>query len=312
MKKYQILLGVMIGVVIFHIFNVEVTTIAKDITPFQEVTKTVPISTANGIVYEPATPVPKLTQQFLGKFEEEHTYGDNDFYLDIKAADNSELTFTSKNTNVVTVSQTGQVSIVGAGTTYITVTAKENENYLAGETKIKVKIYRKSIKSLKLVIPKFGDILQFDSMSLAGNGNSGTKKKEEFDWEGLYDRLLFFDGDICLQRNKDYYVSDARVGWFGNYVKITGKNNYRGTKKFNIGSIYAPRMSCLNPMNNGINVAWDGSDFALGYIVYRKTGKGQYKEVARIDNGKTQSYFDADKKVNGKFYTYKVKVITKK
>ena len=319
MKGYQLLPYIVILFITANVVNTNAATPNESTSNMVEITESVPISTYAETTqddYREVTiaPTSKPLQTFTGTFEEKHTYGDDDFYLNIKSADNSKLTFASKNTNVVTVSETGQVSIVGAGSTYITVTTEENENYQAGKTKIKIKIYRKSIKHLKLVIPKFGDIFEVDFFGFGGNGkgNSGMKENGEYDWDALYNRLLFFDGDKCLEMGKDYdSEGGAYISLFRSYVNIEGINNYKGSKQFDIGSIYAPQMSCLNPTNNGINVAWYGSDFSLGYIVYRKTRNGKYKEIAKIDNGKIQTYFDSDKKVNGKFYTYKVKVITK-
>lgn len=310
MKGYKLFSYAIILLVIGISITAEASAINKNIPQTLEISRSIPVNTNVEDNCRDITTIPKLKQEFSGRFDEAYTYGDDDFYLDIKTIDNSELTFTSKNTNIVTVSQTGKVSIVGAGTTYIIVTANENEHYLAGKAKIRVKIFKKSIKHLKLVIPQFGDTIKFSPFGFAGNGNS-EEEEEEYDLEALYDRLLFFDGEKCLTRGEDYEINNVRLGFWGDYVCLIGINNYKSSKKFNIGNIYPPRMTCLNPINNGINVAWDGSDYALGYIVYRKTGKGNYKEIARIDSGKIQTYFDAQKKTNGKFYTYKVKVITR-
>ncbi len=70
---------------------------------------------------------------------EDKTYGDADFTLEVTAV-SEELTYVSGNETVVTVAEDGTVSIVGAGTATITVTAAATNNYKEGSSTVTITV----------------------------------------------------------------------------------------------------------------------------------------------------------------------------
>lgn len=64
-------------------------------------------------------------------------------------------------------------------------------------------------------------------------------------------------------------------------------------------------LSSAKNISSGIRLKWKKSTGASGYYVYRKTGGGSYKKLAKVKGGKKVTY--TDKKVTGKKkYTYKI------
>jgi len=81
--------------------------------------------------------VEKLTYQV--------TYGDADFIIAPTTDSGSKVTFTSSNTSVATVDETGKVHIVGAGEAGITIETAESENYNAVSKIVTVTVKPKAI-----------------------------------------------------------------------------------------------------------------------------------------------------------------------
>ncbi|MCC8167783.1 MAG: leucine-rich repeat protein [Clostridiales bacterium] len=76
------------------------------------------------------------------------------------------------------------------------------------------------------------------------------------------------------------------------------------------GSLSAPVLSSVSNASSGVKITWTGSFNAGGYIVYRKSGSGDYKKLKTITSNKTVSYVDK-KASSGTSYTYKVVAYTK-
>ena len=78
----------------------------------------------------------RMTQTIEGKTSYTKLTSSEDFDLGLKAS--THLTYVSDNEDVATVSKKGKVSITGAGTTVIKVTAKETEDYLPDEAEVTI------------------------------------------------------------------------------------------------------------------------------------------------------------------------------
>lgn len=75
------------------------------------------------------------------------TYGDPVFHLNAKASGNGSLSYISDDENVVKVDENGNVTIVGAGTAKITVTASETQEYAKASRIVTVNV-KKAIPTL--------------------------------------------------------------------------------------------------------------------------------------------------------------------
>mgnify|MGYP004494951995 CR=1 FL=1 len=86
-------------------------------------------------------------------------YGNSDF--DLGASAKTELSYSSSQEEVATVSGSGKVSIKGAGTAVITVTAKEDDTYESAEAKVTIQVAKAgpklSFESRNVVKPKNAD-----------------------------------------------------------------------------------------------------------------------------------------------------------
>ena len=93
------------------------------------------------ILYGGKREVPDLEQKLTGTTSYTVKEGDKSFKLDVKAKyKGAELTYVSSDTNVVTVSANGTVTIKGAGTATITVTAAPFDFYTGAELKVTVTV----------------------------------------------------------------------------------------------------------------------------------------------------------------------------
>ncbi len=73
-------------------------------------------------------------------------YGDKGFDLKTSQAGDGALTYSSSDESVVTVDESGKVTIVGAGTAEITVTVSETDNYNGSQVKVPVTVEKKPIE----------------------------------------------------------------------------------------------------------------------------------------------------------------------
>lgn len=72
--------------------------------------------------------------------------------------------------------------------------------------------------------------------------------------------------------------------------------------------VSAPVISSVTGCEGKAKITWEKVSGATGYIVYRKTGNENYKEVKTIVKARTVSYTDSTVKI-GKTYTYTVKAV---
>lgn len=93
------------------------------------------------ILYGGKTEVPDLEQKLTGTTAYTVKEGAKSFKLDVKAKyKGAELTYTSSDTSVVTVSSNGTVTVKGPGTAIITVKAAAFEFYTAAELKVTITV----------------------------------------------------------------------------------------------------------------------------------------------------------------------------
>ncbi len=89
--------------------------------------------------------------------------------------------------------------------------------------------------------------------------------------------------------------------------KVSGKYDTKGLSK-----LYLSTPSVKSANKNGyISVSWNKVTGAKGYVIYKKTGSGEFKKIATIDKASTVSYKDKSVK-SGTKYTYYVKAVNGK
>ncbi len=144
------------------------------------------------------------------------TYGEETFSLEgVTKNGESDITYDSKDAAIAAVSETGTVTIKGAGETTITLTMAESENYKAVSETVTVKVLPKDIT---------GAAVELDG-TLTYTGKEQEQKVKSVVIDGL---------------QATYDVTENHVTKAGDYVlKITGNGNYSGTieQKFTVEKI---------------------------------------------------------------------------
>lgn len=138
------------------------------------------------------------------------TFGDEDFVNSLTISGNSGIiTFRSSNTSVATVDENGKVSIIGAGTTIISVFTEATDNYQSA-----------SALYILTVNPKGVDGATFKVLPIDNQIYTGKELKPD---------VIVKDGETVLVENVDYvltYTNNTAVGTAE--VVVKGIGNYSG------------------------------------------------------------------------------------
>ena len=244
--------------------------------------------------------------EILGKMQEQTitvkeqyscTYGDKSFPLNAKSDTGGKLSYTSNNVDVVTVSEEGVVSITGAGTAEITIEAEETGTYASTITKVKVVVSPCSIRKCQVAFMKVGEF---------------SNEEEDI---GKY--VILMDGSQILKEDKDYVHNAINVALINNRVTsvsitVEGKGNYTGTNTWELSPIsQQPLLQSVKMTKKGVKLTWQKETGGIGYCIYRKKGKGNYKKIATINKNSTTTWLDDTNLQKGEKYTYKIRVYTK-
>ncbi len=134
------------------------------------------------------------------------TYGDAPFALDVDThGSDGAVTFESSETDVITVDDTGVVTIVNAGSAVISVKLAKGSNYVAAQTTVEIDVARKNIADAEI---ELGEGLTY-------NGSQQTQTVTSVTADGL---------DVT------YTVSGEKRTNAGTYtLTVTGTGNFTGT-----------------------------------------------------------------------------------
>ena len=209
------------------------------------------------------------------------------------------ITYTSSDRMVATISADGLISAKGIGTTTITVIASGNDIYNSATQKFEI-----------VVVPK---ITMLNSISNVSSGvklawtvnNNATgyilyRKTGNGSWSRI--------ADIKNGSTVSYIDKTAKSGTTYTYTirAYSGKymSDWKTTKT--IKRLADPTVSSASNITAGVQVKWDKTAGATGYVVYRKTGTGSWSRLATIKSGSTTSYTDKSAK-SGTNYSYTVR-----
>lgn len=221
------------------------------------------------------------------------TYGAKSFSLNASAK--TPITYTNKNTDIVSVSSSGVVTPKKAGTATIVVTAARTGSYISDSKTVTVVVNPKNISSCKMIFTKVGYVA--------------------FDFDEARKNLAIVDGETILKKDSDYYLGGGYMSgstsglWVSFYVE--GDGNYTGSLSLSAATI--SDKGCLTSAastSKGIKLTWQ-QESGLGYYIYRKVGNGKYSMVKKITNPSTTSWVDTATAKNRGFYTYAIKAYTK-
>lgn len=93
------------------------------------------------------------------------------------------------------------------------------------------------------------------------------------------------------------------------YTVVATSGEHRSTyiaDGLKIKRIETPKLKSVKSYRTGISFKWEAVTGASGYYVYRKTGSGEWKQLAKVTDASTKTYFDKSAK-KGKTYCYSVR-----
>ncbi len=108
---------------------------------------------------------------------------------------------------------------------------------------------------------------------------------------------------------KTSYIDDTAESGTKYYYSVRARNEAGNSARSNSLSRYYlddPNLKTATSTKKGITLKWSKVAGAEGYIVYRKTGSGDYERIKTI-NGKSVTSYTDKKAKKGKKYSYKVK-----
>ena len=114
---------------------------------------------------------------------------------------------------------------------------------------------------------------------------------------------------IATTKKTSYTDKNVKSGTTYKYtiraVNSKGKSKYGSTAYETIRFLSAPKLEKIRSTKSGVTVYWDDVKGASKYLVYRKTGSGDYELIKTVSGKSTVKYLDKSAK-KGKTYTYKV------
>ena len=147
-------------------------------------------------------------------------------------------------------------------------------------------------------------------LSKISNTSSGVKitwgKVEGADSYRVYRKTSKTDWDYIGSTSKTDYIDKTAKSGTTYYYAVKVRNEAGNTDLSNLLSIKRlsnPKLSAVSNTSSGVKVSWKKVTGASGYIVYRKTKSGDWKEI-----GKTTNLYYTDKKAkSGTSYYYSVR-----
>ena len=213
------------------------------------------------------------------------SYGEGAFKLGVSNKGDGLKSYVSSNEKVVTVDEKGTITIVGAGTTTLTVSLAESANYTADRKAVTVTVAPKEITvtadNQKKIAGEADPVLTYTADGLVGEDTlSGiTVKRKAGEKVGTYTVTVSQEAGS----NPNYRIT-FKKGTFtiqqADQSKLKGKDVYRLKLPVFLSKGKAKK--------NSIVLSWKKYTGATGYDVYWRycDGSINYKKVGTVKNGK--------------------------
>ncbi len=115
--------------------------------------------------------------------------------------------------------------------------------------------------------------------------------------------------EIKTTKSTSFTDKTAKAGKIYTYTVKAGYSDYRSiyiADGLKIKRLSRPSLSSVKSAKKGITFKWKEVTGASGYYVYRKTGSGDWEEIAKVTGATSTSYLDKTAK-KGKTYYYSVR-----
>lgn len=114
---------------------------------------------------------------------------------------------------------------------------------------------------------------------------------------------------IATTKNASYTDKNVKSGTTYKYcvraVNSSLKSKYGSSSYETIKFLSAPKLGSIKSSKSGVTITWNKVTGASGYVIYRQTGSGKYKELATVSGKSTVKYVDKSAE-KGTTYSYRV------
>ncbi|MCD8015632.1 MAG: hypothetical protein LUG99_21220 [Lachnospiraceae bacterium] len=210
----------------------------------------------------------------------------------ITAIGTGTITYSSSDSSIASVDESGVVTGLAEGTVIIIVSAEGNANYNSAS------------KELTITVGNTDDS-QDGSDSSGGTGSSTDTGTSSDSGSGT-------NTGSSADSSAGTGTATGAQGSTGTESGTTNTDsaNAAGSQSSTDGDTSETDTFAISSLTNtskGIKLSWTMADGADGYNIYRKTTKGKYTKIKTITSGAKLSYTDTKvKKKNGTTYIYKV------
>ena len=115
--------------------------------------------------------------------------------------------------------------------------------------------------------------------------------------------------EIKTTKSTSFTDTTAKAGKIYTYTVKAAYGDYQSiyiADGLKMKRLEKPSLASVKSSKSGITFKWDAVTGASGYLVYRKTGSGEWEEIAKVTGASTDSYVDKTAK-KGKTYYYSVR-----
>ena len=215
------------------------------------------------------------------------TLGDATFSLNAAVDGDGTLTYVSDNPSIAAITENRTVTLVGAGTAHITITAAETANYKAAERVITITVGKKAQTiTAKDITKTYGD----KAFSLGAKTNGGGK----LTYKILNTQIAMIDkkGKITIK------------GCGRTQIKITAaaNENYQKATKTLTLTVKPEKLtltSVKSTKSKALTVKWKQDKKAKGYIIEYSTDKKFKKSVKTVTISKNSTVSKTVTKLKG-------------
>ena len=178
------------------------------------------------------TDIRKAEQTISGQSSYSVKYGDSDFRLNCSTNGDGTLKYSSSNSNIVSVDSNGYVTVKGAGSATITVTASETDNYKSAQKTIQITVAKKkqTISGQTRYDKTYGDS-RF-------NLNCRTDGDGTLEYSSSNSNVVFVDayGDVWIKRsgNATITVTASETGTHSSATKTIDINVSKAAQTINV------------------------------------------------------------------------------
>ena len=220
--------------------------------------------------------IAKANQTISGTSNYTKKTTDKPFSVNVKALGGARLSYQSSNTKVATVDTKGKVTVKGAGTTTITVTAAETANYKKAVRKITVKVQQGNVAK-KQTITTGKSSYQVVQGDRAFSLKAKVSGKAPLSYASSNKKVVTVSGNgtVSIKGCGTAYIT----------VKAKQTSEYKAAEK-KVKIVVLPKQVKLTSAKvkkgTQLTVGWTNNKKASGYVIEYSTSNSFKKNVGKV------------------------------